>query len=463
MGDLYRVVLLLYFIICIQNTHAQDEFNPWAISVGINAVDYNPVGQPDPQGELFDEFFNATDHWNIFPLLTKFDVSRYWKNRISFSAGASFNRINKFGTNENPVTGLETPNSVDDFAYFALDGSINYSFTDSRIYKLEPYIGVGGGYTWLNSIGSGTLNGSLGIRYWFAKQVSVNLQSTYKHVFEDFGFRHFQHSLSFSYKFGGKQDTDSDGIIDEEDTCPETPGLLIHNGCPDTDGDGIDDSKDNCPRVAGLVKLNGCPDADGDGITDNSDQCPNVSGNGTVSGCPDTDNDGLVDSRDKCPDLAGSRENSGCPWPDKDRDGIPDKDDKCPNEAGLPSNNGCKKISVEEETLINQYARIILFNPARTEIKEESKLVLQDIITIMKNNSNARFYINGYTDNIGSKSLNLKLSEDRALAVKNYLILNGIQSNRLNSKGYGEANPIDSNKTIEGRRKNRRVEIVLAR
>ncbi|ARV09077.1 cell envelope biogenesis protein OmpA [Winogradskyella sp. PC-19] len=463
MGNLYKIVLVSFLFFSFQNTNAQDEYNPWAISVGFNAVDYFPVGQPDPQGDLFDEFFNVNDHWNIFPMLTKIEVSKYWKNRISFSASASFNRIKKFGTNINPSSGKEENNIVDNLAYYALDGSINYSFTDATINNLEPYIGAGGGYTWLNSIGSGTLNGSLGLRYWFSEKVAFNLQSTYKHVFEVYGFRHFQHTASVVYKFGGKKDTDRDGISDDIDACPEKPGLLKYNGCPDTDEDGISDPNDNCPKTPGLEALNGCPDADNDGITDRNDKCPNTAGLAALNGCPDADNDGITDQQDKCPEIAGPFKNYGCPWPDTDGDGVPDKDDKCPTETGTLANGGCKEFTREEENLINQYARVILFNPGRTDIKEESKNILQDIITIMKNNSTARFYINGYTDSVGPASQNLKLSEERAIAVKNYLVINGINPNRLRSQGFGEENPIATNMVIEGRRKNRRVEIILAK
>lgn len=461
MRDLYKVILTIVFINFLQHTNAQDDYKPWALSVGVNAVDYFPVGQPDPQGDLFDEFFNATDHWNIIPLTSWFKISRHWKNRFSFSVAASFNEIKKFGTNVDSATGLETTNIVDDLTYYALDGSINYSFTDSRITKIEPYIGAGGGYTWLNTIGSGTLNGSLGIRYWFTDRISFNIESTYKHVFEDYAFRHFQHSASITYKFGGEKDTDKDGINDSEDGCPDLPGLLENNGCPDTDKDGIPDSNDRCPNIPGLSDFDGCPDTDKDGVPDSKDQCPNIAGVAALNGCPDADNDGITDSRDKCPTVAGPRQNNGCPYTDSDGDGISDRNDKCPNEAGPRSNNGCKVFTKKEETLLNEYARVILFSPNRAEIKNESKTILQDIITILKNNTSARFTINGYTDSVGATESNFKLSEERALAVKNYLILNGINPNRLTSKGYGEANPIAPNTNIQGRRKNRRVEIVL--
>ena len=69
--------------------------------------------------------------------------------------------------------------------------------------------------------------------------------------------------------------------------------------------------------------------------------------------------------------------------------------------------------------------------------------------------------INGHTDNVGSDADNLKLSDDRAKAVQDYLIKNGIAVNRLRYKGYGESQPIDTNDTEDGRRNNRRTEFVL--
>ncbi|WP_420883198.1 putative metal-binding motif-containing protein [Zhouia amylolytica] len=68
-------------------------------------------------------------------------------------------------------------------------------------------------------------------------------------------------------------DSDSDGVNDNVDDCPEVPGLILFNGCPDTDGDGIQDSLDACPLVAGVPQLNGCPDldADGDGFNASED------------------------------------------------------------------------------------------------------------------------------------------------------------------------------------------------
>ncbi len=71
---------------------------------------------------------------------------------------------------------------------------------------------------------------------------------------------------------------DKDGIYDNQDACPEVPGLKQFKGCPDTDGDGIVDASDACPDAAGSVAMNGCPDTDGDGVADKEDACPEVAG-----------------------------------------------------------------------------------------------------------------------------------------------------------------------------------------
>jgi outer membrane protein OmpA-like peptidoglycan-associated protein len=68
--------------------------------------------------------------------------------------------------------------------------------------------------------------------------------------------------------------------------------------------------------------------------------------------------------------------------------------------------------------------------------------------------------VEGFTDNVGSREANVKLSSDRADAVMNWLAEHGIDRGRLSSKGYGESRPVASNSTEEGRAKNRRVQLV---
>jgi outer membrane protein OmpA-like peptidoglycan-associated protein len=88
-------------------------------------------------------------------------------------------------------------------------------------------------------------------------------------------------------------------------------------------------------------------------------------------------------------------------------------------------------------------------------------MVLNEFIDFLKLNDNLNIAINGYTDNVGDPQENLTLSQNRAQAVYYYLMLEDIPSTRLTFKGYGETNSIASNKTPEGRRKNRRTEFVI--
>ncbi|WP_159022178.1 OmpA family protein [Formosa sp. L2A11] len=450
MKNLSRLLFAMLLVFGFSNTYAQDENNPWAISFGVNAVDFYPNGDDAPFSEGFgDEYFNVGDHWNILPSLSTISVARHITDGLSFGVAGSINKIENYGDS-----------SVDDLSYYGIDGTFKYSFLETSVFN--PFVGVGGGYTWVDEIGAGTVNGTLGFNVWFTDNIGLTLQSSYKHAFEDYLDSHFQHTAGITIKFGGT-DTDKDGIYDKNDACPDVFGLAMFNGCPDTDGDGIEDSKDTCPNEAGTAEFNGCPDTDGDGVADPDDACPTVAGLKELNGCPDADADGVADGDDKCPNVAGPSENMGCPWPDKDGDTVVDKDDKCPDVPGTVANNGCPEVSEAVQKSLNAYAKTILFQTGKSSIKKHSEEVLANIIDILKEYPNAKFTVEGHTDSVGSDALNMKLSESRALSVKDYLVKNGVNEFRLSSKGYGETKPIDSNKTRAGRANNRRVEINLVK
>lgn len=259
------------------------------------------------------------------------------------------------------------------------------------------------------------------------------------------------------------RDKDGDGLKDDVDGCPETPGPIENNGCPweDNDGDGILDKDDNCPTEAGPAENKGCPwkDTDGDGILDKDDDCPETPGLKEYNGCPDTDGDGIIDQNDRCPNHPGKIENKGCP--DTDGDTLVDIDDECPNIAGPVSNKGCPEVTQEVQKQLNDYARTILFDTGKATIKPESVTVMVDIIQILNEYPNAKFTVEGHTDSVGSSESNQRLSEARANSVRDFLINEGISGNRLTAIGFGEEKPIASNTTKLGRKQNRRVEINL--
>ncbi|HRI72287.1 MAG TPA: OmpA family protein, partial [Polyangium sp.] len=279
------------------------------------------------------------------------------------------------------------------------------------------------------------------------------------------------------------QDRDRDGIFDPQDACPDEPGMVnidpTKNGCPppkDTDRDGVWDMYDACPTEPGFANQdpakNGCPprDRDKDTIFDEVDACPDVAGvaspDPTKNGCPpDEDGDGIPDATDACPKVKGvastNPKQNGCP-PDADGDGILDDKDACPNEKGKadpdPKKNGCPigvRVVNSQIIILEQ----VQFDTSKATIRPESERLLDEVATVLKDHPELlRVEIQGHTDSAGSRTMNQRLSQDRAEAVREALVARGIASSRLTSQGFGPDQPIGSNRTAEGRQANRRVQ-----
>ena len=443
----------LALIATVSSVQAQDENNKWSIGFGVNTVD---IRTPHDFGNFLKDWGGPSD-LNVLPAITKLSVARYIGAGFSAEVDGSLNKIKK---------GFNGVSQDESF----WNANLQAKYALRRLFTTEsgwfdPYLKLGGGYTSYKSEysekdGAVKLLAGGGINFWFTDHLGLNVQTGYNHGFQKDGTDYFQHSAGIVIKFGAK-DTDKDGIPDKDDACPDVAGPKEFNGCPDTDGDGIPDKDDACPDVAGLKEFNGCPDTDGDGIADKDDACPEVAGLKEFNGCPDTDGDGVPDKDDKCPDVAGPAENGGCPWPDTDGDGVLDKDDLCPEVAGPASNKGCPEPDEKEQKQLNQYAKTILFDTGKATIKFQSAEVLNQIINVLKKYPNSRFRIEGHTDSTGKKAKNMILSQNRADAVKVYLIQGGIDAGRLESQGFGPEKPIASNKNKKGRELNRRVEINL--
>ena len=279
---------------------------------------------------------------------------------------------------------------------------------------------------------------------------------------------------------GCELDSDGDGVPDYLDKCPDTPeaawGKVDENGCPlDSDGDGVPDYLDQCPdtpeEAKATVDANGCPkDSDGDGVPDYLDECPNTAEAARASvdqrGCPlDSDGDGVPDYIDECPDTpieaAGKVDEKGC-VKDSDGDGVPDYLDECPYVIGVPENKGCPQVKREVRQLLNKAMQGIQFEAGKATIKASSNQILDLIASIFIENSNYVVEVQGHTDNTGKYEQNMKISQQRANAVMNYLIDKGVPAERLSAVGYGSDVPVADNKTKAGRAKNRRVEFKIS-
>ena len=241
------------------------------------------------------------------------------------------------------------------------------------------------------------------------------------------------------------------------------PVLEATDEIPDSDGDGVNDQLDKCPNTPGLAKYDGCPvpDSDGDGVNDELDQCPNVAGLAKYNGCPvpDTDGDGINDELDKCPNEAGTADRNGCPVPDSDGDGINDDNDRCPDIAGTSANNGCPDVPANVTKSFSSIGPSVRFGTNNATLTNASKSSLDRLVTLLNENPNMHILIEAHTSNDGDAEHLEELSEDRAKAVEAYLVSKGIDEDRIDTKGYGSEMPIADNSTSAGRARNNRIEI----
>jgi outer membrane protein OmpA-like peptidoglycan-associated protein len=281
-------------------------------------------------------------------------------------------------------------------------------------------------------------------------------------------------------------DEDHDGIRNSDDACMDQPedfdGDSDQDGCPevsgDADGDRIVDAADRCPNdpedVDGFLDLDGCPDPDNDqdGVVDFNDMCPFVPEDVDQwfdeDGCPDPDNDldGMPDVTDQCPNVPGDRYRNGCPAADADGDGVSDDLDRCPGQLETKNNyldeDGCPDTPPDQvrvtRTQVELKDQTIQFQTGSASILPSSFSLLDQIVKVLGDAPTMKLRIEGHTDNEGGDEANLELSRQRALSVRKYLESKGIASQRLESVGLGETHPIDTNRTPEGRARNRRVE-----
>ncbi|HEX8575172.1 MAG TPA: DUF5723 family protein [Flavobacterium sp.] len=416
------------------------DLNKYKLRFALSVTDIGSIKYKNATGKNYningvrtEEDFNdldIDDFLNTFPvtntnatqanlptaLHTNVDWNMYKKFYLNFNADISLTSKKALNTNSIANTISLTPRyEVKWFSFYLPLSYIQYSQVNAGAgFRLGPLF-----------LGSGSIISNL---------ISKESKGADVHV-----------GLKIPVYQGKKKDKDEDGILDKLDKCPEVAGPIENKGCPweDTDKDTVLDKDDKCPEVAGPIENKGCP-------------------------WEDTDKDTVFDKDDSCPNVAGPVENKGCPWEDTDKDTVLDKDDKCPLVFGTPLNNGCpevKPVEIKIEVIkkINEFSKTILFDTGKATIKAESFPSLDAIVAVLNEYNTANFKIEGHTDSTGKPASNLKLSKDRAAAVRKYLVDKGISESRLTSQGYGSKKPIATNKTLKGRNLNRRVEINLVK
>ncbi len=306
-------------------------------------------------------------------------------------------------------------------------------------------------------------------------------------------------------------DNDGDGICDPN---PVIQARLAHweatgvcrgkDKCPGMDPDKLSDFIRTREDFDGFEDEDGCPepDNDGDGICDPNPVIQAGLAHWEATGvcrgkdkCPGADGDKANDFAATREDFDGFEDEDGCPEPDNDGDGICDDNpeiqnnldywesvdactgkDLCPGKDEDKANDfadvrggkfnphkqedGCpvklKLIVVTKKRI--ELKQKVYFEFDRARIQEVSFPLLNEVASVLKDRPTMRVRIEGHTDSRGRRAYNLRLSRRRANSVRQYLIEQGVSGDRMEAQGYGMSRPIATNRTEEGRDKNRRVE-----
>jgi OOP family OmpA-OmpF porin len=440
-------------------------------------------------------YFSFNHGWGFFigtgPEKFGLNFSLFFQNNYSDSSAA-----NHFGFFANK--------DAAEFAFKSVRAGFDIDYRLKESGRLRPKVGVGLGYliwkyadpvgdTVIQTLGDKNntidfsaaemyLSASAGLEMKSARRLVFDLSTSIDYLTgigtafgdetnDDRGRLIMRTGLKLSYLFGREQKKPpAPPVWPSEETWSAEDAAKPAPAERDSDGDGINDRHDECPNTprGAYIDDSGCPvDSDGDGVYDGLDDCPltplTAAGFIDIFGCPiDSDFDGVPDFRDHCRTgpVGTPVDENGCPV-DSDDDGVYDGIDDCPDtEEGIEvDERGCIDISFLHEPMrIN-----IDYLSGSFEIDERTKKRMQPLIRKLKILSDVTITIVGYTDNVGPSEANRALSQKRANRMRDWLQSQGIDEQRMKAIGKGETNFIVSNKTAEGRAKNRRIELVFSK
>jgi len=240
-----------------------------------------------------------------------------------------------------------------------------------------------------------------------------------------------------------KADSDGDGLSDYDE-------VMKYHTDPnkaDSDGDGLSDYDEVMKYHTDPMKM----DTDGDGLSD-ADEVLKYKTDPLKT---DTDGDGLTDGDEV------NKYKTNPLLADTDKGSVPDGLEVQHGTNPLdPSDDVPKKDTIKIEVGQSIVLEGIQFKSGSADITAESDTILTKVYNTLAGDTTIAVEVQGYTDNVGSRSSNLKLSLARAEAVKTYLVNKGIAASRIGTKGLGPDKPVAPNTTDEGKQKNRRIEFV---
>ena len=458
----YVIISLLLFC---TNSFSQYNENKWIISASFDAVDLYPTGiKTDapyyPQGGIFEDLFNVSDHWNFGG--PSVSISKLIYKGLYFGTELSINKIKKI-------------EGQDNFDYTFYGGQVFLKKTFYSTKKARPFLKLGYGISGIDrglfgdtipfsQYFSKTLSPGFGVHFRITNNFGFEISSSFNKAIDFGGITHLRHKAAI-YIGIGDRDRDGDGIINRKDKCPKIPGLPEFNGCPDNDGDGIPDLEDKCPNEPGVKLNNGCPEKD-EALDENnlmSDKNKELQ-LGVVSS---TFSKNTTNTKEESGNQEVLAENNSMSNKNKELqlEVVSSALSKNTTNTKQESNNQISKDISNISFLINKKLdenRIIYFPAGSIKILGKKNLVkLRGIIKLITNQKDLKVLLEGHSSDDGDSLSNLELSRDRAIIIKQTLIDLGTDPGRIKIKALGEEEPIFDNKSTNSDRFNRSVLITL--
>ncbi len=501
------LALVVLGIVPLRETAAQNTAGRWALSLrgGVNLWlnDFEKL-KVGPGGDLvlrygFSRYFSLG-------LMSGYEVLKAKQPPATANLGIDYLRMNVI-----PAALLGYlhlfPQKIFTSYLYAGGGMIGY----------QRYADNGEAFGETKMKGSFLVAGGLGFAYFAGRKLSIDLDLGYRNIdkkldgiFSDVVDGYVTGKLGVTFYLGSADDDDddNDGLTNGEErrygTDPENP---------DTDGDGLKDGEEVKRYKTNPLKA----DTDGDGLSDGDEVYKyhtdptkfDTDGDGLSDGDEvlkyhtdplkiDTDGDGLTDGDEvnvyKTDPLKVDTDGDGLSdWdevktyktnpnnPDTDGDGLTDGDEvkkyktdplKADTDGGgvddgTEVKRGTNPLDPRDDFAappikLERGKAVVLagvtFATGSANLTGESEGILLSAAVALTENPDVRVEIAGYTDNTGKASSNQKLSARRAEAVKAWLVAKGISASRMTTVGMGDRDPISTNRTAEGRAKNRRIE-----